>query len=163
MKIIFGGALILVLLILTGVIAYNSNLKKAPTPPSPTIAPTITTTKEASPLAGTSWKLVVFMQNGVSTPIPEGAVVTANFDETQIGGNNSCNSYSGSYSTSGESITIGKIGSTLMACDEPRGSFETDYMKTLREAGSFKLHSGNKLTIYSAVEGKTALDYEKTN
>ena len=167
--------LLLLLLVIVGAgliaVGFWWGKKTAPQPiapqPSPSITqqivPTITQAPVTNnPLAGTSWKLVVMMIEGVGQQPPTGSMVTLKFDASELSGNNSCNSYFGSYTVNGESIKIGQMGSTMMACANS-DEFETNYMKTLGEASNFRLHSGNKLTIYSGTTGKTALDYEKTN
>lgn len=75
-----------------------------PTPAAPTAQPIS--------LDGTSWVLTTL--NG-QAPLP-GRTITAAFAEGQISGSSGCNSYFGSYTLDGNSLQIGMVGSTMMAC-----------------------------------------------
>jgi len=66
------------------------------------------------PLEGTSWELTALD----GQPPLAGTTITATFAEGQIFGSSGCNSYFGSYTLDGESLRVGTVGSTMMACLE---------------------------------------------
>jgi heat shock protein HslJ len=88
--------------------------------------------------------------------IPDGVTVTALFaagDEPgmgQVGGTSGCNNYFTSFETDGESLTIGPIAGTMMACpDEQGGAIEAIYTAALSSAESFQV-AGTQLLIQTA-------------
>ena len=102
-------------------------------------------------LDGTSWVLTSL--NG-SRPL-EGVPVTLVFEDGEVSGSASCNSYFGAYTVEGaDELTFSGIGSTLMACLEPEGIMdqEVQYLETLGAAASFRLSDG-ELQLYSAGGG----------
>ena len=109
-------------------------------------------------LEGTIWVLESYLNSeGVLVgPLPD-SQVTAVFQEGQIGGNASCNSYFGSYEADADgNLTIGALGMTEMFCqiDELMAQ-ESDYLAALSSAASF-LIAEDKLQIEDA-EGKEVL------
>ncbi len=95
-------------------------------------------------LAGTSWRLVE--ANGQL--VPQGTDVTITFEEgDQVSGSAGCNSYGGTYSIDGNTITFSQIISTLMACQgEGVMALESTFLDALNAGGTFDVQ-GNTLTI----------------
>ena len=94
-------------------------------------------------LDGTSWVLTDL--NG-SAPVA-GRTVTADFADGQVGGDAGCNSYGGSYNTTGNRLSTSDLFSTLMACPE-QGVMdqESAYLKLLGDAASYQVN-GSQLVI----------------
>jgi heat shock protein HslJ len=96
-----------------------------------------------APLAGTTWRLVSFGDPDDPQEVEEGTAVTVAFSpETDttgtLGGNATCNSYTGSYTLDGERITIGPLASTMMLC--PVGADqETAFLAALGAAQSYQI------------------------
>lgn len=65
-------------------------------------------------LEGTQWMLV---DMAGQPPLPDSGVTIA-FEDGQVRGHMSCNSFSGSYSLSGNSLEFGMLMTTLMACTD---------------------------------------------
>ena len=95
-------------------------------------------------LTGKVWALDSL--NGAA-PVP-GSTVTAEFTEDgKVGGSAGCNSYSGSYTVSGNSIEFTQsMASTMMACEELIMAQETAYFQALAAAKSFVIE-GDQLTL----------------
>ena len=76
--------------------------------------------------------------------------MTATFNsDGKVSGFSGCNQYSGSYSTSGSSISIsGPIATTLMACGPAPTLLERVYLKALSSARRYAI-AGSKLTLKS--------------
>lgn len=98
-------------------------------------------------LSGKTW--VAASLNG--SPLVETTVISAEFTEDgKISGTAGCNSYSGTYTTSGSEIEIKQpMASTMMACPEPVMKQETDYFQALAAAKSFKIKA-SQLTLEDA-------------
>jgi heat shock protein HslJ len=97
----------------------------------------------APALPGTKWELVTL--NGAA-PV-KGTSVTLFFGEdSKAGGNASCNTYGGSYTIIGSSLTFGPMMSTMMACEPAIMDQEQAYLKALGDTKSFEATS-DKLTL----------------
>ena len=92
------------------------------------------------PLDGTSWVLTAYRK---TRPI-SGTTITATFEDDQVRGSAGCNSYGGSYQVSGDTITVGAIAITEMACLEPEGVMEQEllFVEFLTDARTFRLADG---------------------
>ena len=64
-------------------------------------------------------------------------------DDGSVYGNSGCNRFTGTYKVKGESITIGPLASTLMACPEPQMSAEGTFLTRLQAAVSY--HATSKV------------------
>jgi hypothetical protein len=63
-------------------------------------------------LAGTSWTLTDLDSGGVTGTAP-----TLELTETDVSGTGGCNTFSGTYTTDGDTISFGPLASTMMACE----------------------------------------------
>jgi heat shock protein HslJ len=101
-------------------------------------------------LAG-AW-LVTGINNGagaVSSPV-SGSRVTMVFAKGTVAGKGGCNRYNGGYSTDGQSIAIGPLMSTRMACaDQAITTQEAQFFAALETADTWAV-SGNQLTLSGA-------------
>ena len=113
-------------------------------------------------LTGRTWKLTAVTLTGTGSALPPGIVpvadqarytITFNTDGT-FNAKADCNTVAGSYTTSGNSITITPGPSTLVAC--PADSFGDAYAAALGQATTYAvggsvltltLNGGNSLTF----------------
>jgi heat shock protein HslJ len=96
-------------------------------------------------LEGTTWNLTSIP----SAEIPGDAVPSALFQDGKVSGNGGCNTYGGSYETSGEDLTFGPIASTMMACEPPQMELETAYLAALGQTASYAI-DGEELALSDA-------------
>ncbi len=101
-------------------------------------------------LPGTTWALVQLNGDDVTGEI------TLQFDEEQVSGIASCNNYFGQYTLEGEKITLGPVGSTMMACLEMED--EAAYLKALSEVKELRFE--NEQLILLDGEGKGNLVFQ---
>jgi len=79
----------------------------------------LTACSSASPEIVGDWKLESYGNAANPTPAIPNVDTSIKFDPNgQMSGNVGCNSFSGSYETSGDKITFDSIMSTMMYCDE---------------------------------------------
>ena len=100
------------------------------------------------PLYGSTWSVI--QMNGHS--LLPGSQIELQFDQGMLSGFSGCNSYGGSYQTSGDRFSLAEaIESTAMACLTPEGigEQESEYFLALRAAERY-LVSGNRLEIRDA-------------
>lgn len=100
-----------------------------------------------SVLAGTSWVWSQTQMNdgAIKTPAVEGAfALTFNADGT-AGATTDCNTYSGSYTEDGSSLTIDLPIATLMAC--PDGSQEQEFIADLTSINSYIITEEGDLAL----------------
>ena len=109
-------------------------------------------------LEGRTW-VVTELSSGEASAAPmEGTDLSATFEDGSVAGIAGCNNYFASYTTDGDSITIGPAGATLMFCAEPEGVMEQEqaYLALLQSADSFDV-DGETLTLISG--GTVVLRY----
>jgi heat shock protein HslJ len=95
-----------------------------------------TGSSSSDPLDGTSWVLMYVRK---SIPIPD-TTITATFEDGQVYGSAGCNTYSGSYQVTDDTITVGPIAITEMFCMEPEGVMdqETMYVQFLQDVQTIR-------------------------
>lgn len=79
-----------------------------------------------------------------------------NLDENKVTGFGGCNNYFGGITLSGDSIKIGPLGATMMAC--PEMDVEHKYMRLLESIETFEV---NKSELSLLLEGVPVLIYNK--
>jgi heat shock protein HslJ len=88
------------------------------------------------PLEGTEWTLA----DGVDAP--DDAVPTLTLDDGSASGFGGCNTFNGGYELDGDSITIGPLAATLMACEDDKSAAEAVYMPALEAADAWAIEGG---------------------
>jgi len=93
--------------------------------------------------------LVTAVNNGsggvVSTPAGVSAAISF-FANGTVEGFGGCNNFSGSFTLKGDSITFGPLMGTMMACPDPAGTFEQQFMAALGASTKWAVSNG-KLTL----------------
>jgi heat shock protein HslJ len=107
-------------------------------------------------LTGKVW---VLSDLGGKPPVQDTAITIEFTTAGRFAGSAGCNSYNGSFTTSGNSITISPtIATTMMACAQPVMDQETAYINALGTAKSFSVKS-DQLTLSDAA-GKEIATYK---
>lgn len=89
-------------------------------------------------------------------PPVTGSTPTLTFDaEGKLSGGGSCNRFFGSYVLSGEGLTVGDIGASMMACEEPLMDQELLILDILEGADRFEIGSDGALILHEGGEGRT--------
>lgn len=102
------------------------------------------------PLVGTAWTLNAVASGGAVSSVIAGTEATVSFGEDgSVTGSGGCNRYGGTYTVDGDTITIGDVTSTQMACSGAIGQQEQAFFAGLSEAASFTIE-GASLTVYDA-------------
>jgi heat shock protein HslJ len=119
-------------------------------------------TEEPLTVTSTTWKLLSY-NNGKEAMVSViiGTEITANFAEDgTLSGSAGCNSYTTSYETDGEKITIGPAASTRKFCAEPEGIMEQEsqYLAALENAAVYMIDNST-LEIRDA-NGSGVVSYE---
>jgi heat shock protein HslJ len=111
----------------------------------------MTFTPAPSTLPGTSWN-VLGVNNG------KGGVVTSALSEKltmnfgadgKVSGFSGCNTYNGPFTTSGNTIKIGPLGVTRMACEQEANEMETQFLAALQNAATYRV-LGDDLNLRDA-------------
>jgi heat shock protein HslJ len=113
-------------------------------------------------LAGSEWELIAYNNGtgGFQSAVID-VPVTAFFDEDgTLSGSAGCNSYNGTWETDENSIEIGPLASTAMACAEAElMDQETRYLAVLQEADTYRIDAAT-LEMFDA-EGTRLLQYQR--
>jgi heat shock protein HslJ len=151
----------LALLATTLLLAASPALMSAASP-DPSAEPTGTAPPTASPptltLEGTLWRLRQLRLSGAFGDVPPGIVATLQLDAGTASGSGGCNSFFASYLLEGAAITFGPVGSTKMACPEPRMSVETFYLADLASVASWAIEDTTLRLLEAG--GETVLAFE---
>jgi heat shock protein HslJ len=84
-------------------------------------------------------------------------VTTARFEGGTISGNAGCNSYRGNLQIDGETIMIGPLMTTMMACPEAQMKQESTYLLALEQARTFE-RKGDRLLLFNE-EGQVLIAF----
>ena len=90
---------------------------------------------QAPPFAGVPWVL----SSGLDVEGWEQTAPSAVFKDGTLGGSTGCNRYTGPYTVDGESLTLGAIASTQMACPPPAGEVERAYLDALQQVAQWRM------------------------
>jgi heat shock protein HslJ len=104
-------------------------------------------------LPGTAWNVISY-NNGKQAVVSvlNGTEISLKFGtDNQLSGNSGCNTYSGGYQVSGNSLKVGPLASTQMACETPAGLMdqEQQYLAALQNSATYEI-AGDILTIRDA-------------
>jgi len=108
-------------------------------------------------LDGSSWRLV----EGMDLTIPDDVEMTIAFEAGRASGSGGCNRFTGSYEQDGESISLGRLASTRMACEEEVMSAEQAYHSALESVSSWSATGG--VLVLTDSSGQALLRYEATS
>ena len=109
--------------------------------------------QSASPIG--IWNLIELNGNVV----PSDTNIHMILDENRLSGNDGCNHFGGSYTTEGNSFSVGKdLMSTLMACEGPIMQRADEFNKALQTSTKYQL-TGNQLQLLDE-NGKVVAVFE---
>ncbi|MEP7290959.1 MAG: META domain-containing protein [Chloroflexota bacterium] len=114
---------------------------------SPTLTPTaITGDASMGGLAGVAWTLTSYGDPANPTPTLGDPAVTITFSQGGVSGNAGCNSFSGEFQFENNTLTVGPLLRTMMACQQPIQAQEDAFVNALATASTFQI-SGSQLQI----------------
>ncbi len=123
----------------------------------PTHTPEPTPAEALADLEGMLWKLDSRVNSqSESVDVVSNTEITIEFKADEISGNAGCNTYFASYEVEGNSLTIGQIGSTMMACESEVNEQETQYLAALESVATYQI-KGNTLELFDAGGMRLAL------
>ncbi len=81
------------------------------------------------------------------TDVPEGIEVTLSFDGGRISGRSGCNRYTGAVGMTGESLRLGPLAGTMMACPDPAMAVERAFHSALSAVDRFDIGPEGELLL----------------
>lgn len=100
-------------------------------------------------LEGTPWVLV----SGVDVPGWETAAPTATFKAGTLSGSSGCNRYSTSYAVEGDTLRLGTVAGTRMACGSPAAEVEAAFTAALARVARWHT-DGEQLVLADAEDAE---------
>ena len=98
-------------------------------------------------LIGTQWTLASIVSGSTVSSVPDGVEATLMLESGgSASGSGGCNTFQGTYQTSGNELTFGPLASTKKACADDVMSVEQSYLAALQNAASYTI-AGHALTI----------------
>lgn len=95
-------------------------------------------------IAGPEWKLEDLLGGGI---IDRSNVTLTLGPDGGASGSGGCNRFFGSWSVKGSALTLGKMGSTMMACNPALMSQESKFLRSLETATSYSFIPDGALVI----------------
>ena len=129
--------------------------------PAPSASAAASASAGALELDGTSWLLTDYISpDGAVFTVPAAVTPLLAFEGGNLTGNAGCNTFSSTYTVTGDVIEIGPIMSTKMACEEPMSSVEAAYLAALESVDKVAILDDGKLQLWDD-GGKTTLAFLK--
>jgi heat shock protein HslJ len=129
--------------------------------PAPSAPAAASASAGALELDGTSWLLTDYISpDGAVFTVPAAVTPLLAFEGGNLTGNAGCNTFSSTYTVTGDAIEIGPIMSTKMACEEPMASVEAAYLAALESIDKVAILDDGKLQLWDD-GGKTTLAFLK--
>ena len=114
---------------------------------------------EALPLVGTAWQVSSIAQGSAVQSALAGTQLTAGFaDDGTINGSAGCNTYGGTYTTSGDALSFSPLGATQMACAEEVMAQESAFLSAMEQVASYEIE-GTQLRLLDA-DGAMLLGFD---
>ena len=105
----------------------------------------------ATLLQGAEWTV----QTIADAPLVAGSAATLTFDaEGYVYGKASCNRFTGGFKLTGESLTVGPLATTMMACQPKLMEQERKFLELLTQVQGFAIAGDGALTLRAA-DGQT--------
>lgn len=98
-------------------------------------------------IAGPEWKLEDLLGGGV---IDRSNVTLTLGPDGQASGSGGCNRFFGSWAVKGSTLTLGKMGSTMMACDPALMTQEGKFLRSLEGASTYSFTADGALVVTTA-------------
>jgi heat shock protein HslJ len=105
----------------------------------------------ATLLTGEEWVVEDIERKGI---IDRSRVTVRFDDEGRVTGRAGCNTYTGGYTLTGESLTIARTATTLMACAPSLMEQETRFLSILQATQRFEITADGALVLH-ADDGRT--------
>jgi heat shock protein HslJ len=142
--------------LVVGILGVGCGSSSSPSPSTPPASPG----GSSAGLDGT-WTLTGMTgPSGSAVPLPSTVSPSITFAGTAVSGNSGCNSFNGTATISGSSVTFGAMAATQKACDPATNLFETAFLTGLGTATQFTV-TGNTLVL-SAAGGQPTLTFTKS-
>jgi heat shock protein HslJ len=97
-------------------------------------------------IEGPTWRLTALGDHRPGVDETQMRPVTAHFEGGRISGFSGCNQYTGGYTLNRDSVVIGSLAGTLMACPEPQMALEKTFMGALTGTLGYAI-TGDRLTL----------------
>ena len=110
-------------------------------------------------IEGPTWRLTALGDKSHDLGGTEMRPVTARFENGRISGFSGCNQFMGGYTLNRDSLVIGSLAGTLMACSEPQMALEKAVMGALTGKLGYSI-TGDRLTLTPASGAPLAFQSE---
>ncbi|MFI0241672.1 META domain-containing protein [Streptomyces sp. NPDC016845] len=103
-----------------------------------------------APVTGVTWHVRSMTVNGTTTKAPDSAHLQFVSDK-RVRGNYGCNDFDAQAEVDGDSVDLGKVRTTLMACaDKKESAFEKSLARALADKNTVRADGDDRLTLTRA-------------
>ena len=113
----------------------------------------------AATIEGTAWRLTQLQGQDAKALAGQPGGVVVRFDAGRLQGFGGCNQFVGSYTVSGDHMTLGPLAGTMMACAPPVMAIETTFKEAFSGTLYFRLSEG-RLALASTSDAKPKLVFD---
>ncbi len=103
----------------------------------------------AQPLEGTTWRLTSPGALAADATGAKAGPLTVRFQDGRASGFSGCNRFTGGFTRTGDTLTVGPLAGTMIACPEPRMALEKGFLDALSGAHRVAI-AGDRLTLTPA-------------
>jgi heat shock protein HslJ len=93
---------------------------------------------EPASLEGVAW----VVRSGIDVEGWESVAPNATFAEGTVSGSTGCNTYMGPYTVDGDTLELGALATTRMACAPPADAVEREYVAALEQVAGWRIEDG---------------------
>jgi heat shock protein HslJ len=137
----------------------TTNPTATPTSP-PTASPTPTDSAAPAGLDGRTFLSVSLTDGGVDEPLVADSRIRLTFEDGNLGASAGCNQMGGTYTLDGDTLQVGMMSTTEMACDPPLMN-QDQWLASFLGSGPTLTLTGNDLVLTSGDVVLTLLDEEE--
>jgi heat shock protein HslJ len=101
------------------------------------------TASDPGSLEGVVW----VVRSGIDVDGWEAVAPDATFAEGSVSGSTGCNRYMGQYTVDGETLEIGTLATTRMACAPPADAVEQEYVAALEQVTGWRIDDGELVLV----------------
>ena len=106
-------------------------------------------------LNGTTWLLLKYVApDGTTATVPAAVTPTIAFEDGTASGKGGCNTFSSPYTLDGDTLEMGPLATTMVACEEPMLGVETLYFAALDVVNRAAMLDNGELQLWHDT-GKT--------
>ena len=109
----------------------------------------------------TSWQITAWEQGGIGIASLPAVEISIDLDNKQISGFSGCNNFGGSFTLTGEQITIGQLRSTQRSCEETIMNQEAQFLQAIQSVQRITSDGDQLVLSYTVNQTENTLYFSR--